>query len=67
MEFRLSKAIYKDICIKEEHELLGWGLVSTPVSLSMLRYTVAGNAFSSDLETNESENVPTRGNPVAPW
>ena len=45
MEFRLSKAIYKDICIKEEHELLGWGLVNTPVSLSMLRYTVAGNAF----------------------
>ena len=57
IEFWVSKIIYKDICIKE-HGLWGWDLVCAPMSINILKYTIAANAFSSDLETNKSQSFP---------
>ena len=54
IEFRVSKIIYKDICIKV-HELCGWGLLCASMSFSILRCTIATNAFSSDLKTHKSQ------------
>ena len=51
-EFRVSKIIYNDICIKE-HGLWGWGLICKSMSLNILRCTIAANAFSSYLETHK--------------
>ena len=62
VEFRVSKIIYKDICIKE-HGLWGWGLVCKSMSLSILRDKTAENALSSDLETRKSQNFPIQGWP----
>ena len=50
-EIRVSKIIYKDICIKYvDFEVGVWS-----VSLSILRYTIVANAFFSDLETHKSQ------------
>ena len=57
IEFRISKMIYKHICIKV-HELWGWGFVCPSVSLSILRSTNFANAFSSDLKTQKSQIFP---------
>ena len=54
IEFRVSKMIYKEICIKE-HGLWGWDLVYTSMLLNIVRCTIASNAFSSDLETIKSK------------
>ena len=54
IEFRVSKIIHKDICIKV-HELCGWGLLCASMSFSILRCTIATNAFSSDLKTHKSQ------------
>ena len=54
MELWVSKIIYKDIYIKE-HGLWGCG---TSISFSILRYTIIANAFSSDLETHQSQIFP---------
>ena len=57
IEFRVSKIIYKDICIKV-HGLWGWGLLCASMSLSILRCAIAANAFSSDLKTHKSQTFP---------
>ena len=55
IKLRVSKIIYKDICIKV-HGLWGWGLLCTSMSLSILKCTISTNAFSRDLKTYESQN-----------
>ena len=57
IEFRVTKMIYKDICIKV-HGLWGWGFVCPTVSLSILRTAIVANAFSSDLKTPKSRIFP---------
>ena len=57
IEFRVSKIIYKDICIKV-HGLWGWGFVCLSVSLSILRSAIVANAFSSALKTHKSKIFP---------
>ena len=54
IEQRVSKIIYKDICTKV-HELWGWGFVCPSVSLSLLRYAIFANAFSSYLKTHKGQ------------
>ena len=58
IEFRASKIIYKDICIKV-HGLWGWGFVCPSVSRSILRSAIVANAFYSDLKTHKSQIFPT--------
>ena len=53
LEFRLSKIVYKDTCIKV-HGLWGWGFVYLSFSLSILRCTILANVFSGDLKTHKS-------------
>ena len=63
LDFRGSKIIYKDICLKV-HWLWGWDLVCRSVSLSILRSAIVANAFSSDLKTHKSQifpMIPPRG------
>ena len=60
IEFRVNKIMCKEVCIKE-YRLWGWGLVCALMSLSILRCTIAANAFSSDLETHKSHNFPIQG------
>ena len=57
IEFRVSKIIYKDICLKADG-LWGWGFVSPSVSLSTLRSAIAAKAFSSNLKTYISQIFP---------
>ena len=57
IEFRVSRMIYKDIYI-ELHGLWSWSFVCASVSLSILRSTIAANAFSRDLQTHKSQNFP---------
>ena len=57
IEFRVSKIIYKDICIKV-HGLWGWDFVSPSVSPSISRSTIVANASSSDLKTHKSHIFP---------
>ena len=57
VEFRVSKIIYEDICIKV-HGLLGWGFVCPSVSLAILRSAIVANAFSSDIKTHKSKIFP---------
>ena len=53
----ISKIIYKETYIKA-HGLRGWALVCALVSLSILRSTIAANAFSSNLENHTTQNFP---------
>ena len=57
IEFRVSKIILKDICIKV-HGLWGWGFVCPSVSLSILRSAIVANAFCSNLKTHKSQIFP---------
>ena len=57
IEFRVSKIILKDICIKV-HGLWGWGSVCPSVSISTLRSAIVANAFSSNLKTHKSQIFP---------
>ena len=54
IEFRVTKMIYKDICIKV-HGLWGWGFVCPTVSLSILRSVIVANALFSALKTPKSQ------------
>ena len=56
LEFRVSKIIYKDIYIKV-YGLWSEDLVCASVSFTILKSTIVANAFSSDLETNKSQNL----------
>ena len=55
IEFRFSKIICRNICLKVQG-LWGWCLLFAPMSLSILRFTIAANAFSSDLNTYKSQS-----------
>ena len=57
IEFLICKITCQDICI--EPGLWGCGLVSTSMSLSILRCTIVGNAFSGNLDTYKSQYFPT--------
>ena len=57
IEFRVSKIILKDICIKV-HGLWGWGFVCPSVSLNILRSAIVTNAFFSNLKTHKSQIFP---------
>ena len=57
IEFRVSKIIYKDICIKV-HGIWGCGFVCPSVSFSILKSAIVANAFPSNLETQKSQNFP---------
>ena len=57
IEFRVSKIIYIDVCIKVRG-LWGWGFLCPSVSLSILRSAIVANAFSSDLKTHNSQIFP---------
>ena len=54
---RVSKLLYKNICIKA-YGLWGWRLVSVSVSLSIIRCTIAANVFSSNLKTHKRQIFP---------
>ena len=60
IEFRVSKIMYKDICIKV-HGLWVWVLSCASISLSISRGTIAANTFSSDLKTHISQTFPMIG------
>ena len=58
IEFRVSKIHKgKDIFIKV-HGMWGWGFLCASMSLSILRCTIAANAFSSALKTYKSQTFP---------
>ena len=60
IEFRVSKIIYKDICIKV-HGYWGWSLVCASVSLSILKCPIVANEFSCNLKTHKTCPM------IAPW
>ena len=57
IEFRVSKIMYKDVCIKV-HGFWGWCLLCASMSLSILRCAIAANALSSDLKIHKSRTFP---------